>query len=438
MGIITKIVRVYPRGTAIAHYRKKGYDAKFGQELEVKVEDLPLCSTVLVDTICDYCGEPKEPQKYVAYNAQTKNGTEKCCCSKCMPLKRGEVMIKRYGHEYAFQVPELKKKIQETNMERYGSVSPAGNMEVREKQKETNMERYGVEYPSQSKEVQDKIKQTNLERYGVEYVSQSEEVKEKVKQTVFDRYGAENISQNTDIQNKKIQSFIKHLGVPNPLQNKECLEKIKQTNIERYGVEFPSQSEEIKQKVKQTNIERYGYENPMQSPEILEKWFLKNSFNFIKYSKQQQYICNLYNGMLNYPFKCYALDIFLPEENLDIEFDGSGHKMSVSLGSVSEEEFNKKELYRNIALKKEGYKQMRIISTKDLLPSDQILLQMLNQTRNYFSQYPNHSWIEYNIDTSTVRNAEHKDGIPYDFGELRTIKDSDISTIKSVTETEIV
>lgn len=69
---------------------------------------------------------------------------------------------------------------------------------------------------------------------------------------------------------------------------------------------------------------------------------------------------------------------------------------------------------------------MRIISEKDLLPSDQILFQMLSEARSYFSTYPNHSWIEFNISTSTVRNAENKDGIPYDFGTLRTIKDSDL------------
>ena len=140
-------------------------------------------------------------------------------------------------------------------------------------------------------------------------------------------------------------------------------------------------------------------------------------------------MCNLYNGVLNYPFKCFALDIYLPEEKIDIEFDGSGHKMSIALGSISEEDFEKKELYRNVAIKKEGYKQMRIISLHDRLPSDQVLLEMLDYARNYFSQYPEHSWIEFNIDTSSIRNAENPKGTPYDFGELHTIKDNDLCKI---------
>ena len=65
---------------------------------------------------------------------------------------------------------------------------------------------------------------------------------------------------------------------------------------------------------------------------------------------------------------------------------------------------------------------MRIISLKDKLPSDEILLQMLSEAKQYFFDYPNHSWIEFNIDTSTVRNAEQKDGVFFDYGKLRKIK----------------
>ena len=66
---------------------------------------------------------------------------------------------------------------------------------------------------------------------------------------------------------------------------------------------------------------------------------------------------------------------------------------------------------------------MRIISSKDLLPSDTLLLEMLSKAKEYFSKYPNHSWFEFNIDTSTVRNAEQPDGVFFDYGELRKIKE---------------
>lgn len=423
MGILTKEVELRPTGKSVQYYRNKGYDVSGSKPIMIKVEDLPMKSNAYVETTCDYCGKLKKPITYAAYNAETKNGTVKNCCADCIALKRGDVLFEKYGHRSVLQVPEFKEKFVKTNLERYGSVSPAKNVIVREKQKKTNLDRYGVESPFQSKEIQEKIKQTNLERYGVENPLSIPEVRDKITQTIIERYGVENVSQNKDIQNKRTQTFIKHFGVTSPLKNSGCLEKLKQTNIDRYGVECTMQLDEVRQKAKQTFLERYGYENPMQSPEISEKWFAENSSTFIKSSKQQRYICDLYNGILNYPFKCFALDIFLPNDKLDVEFDGSGHRMSISLGNITEEDFEKKELYRNIAIKKEGYKQMRIISSKDLLPSDKVLFQMLSLTKEYFNT-TSHSWINFDIDNSIMINAENKNigGVFFNYGELYKIK----------------
>lgn len=423
--ILTKEVEIKPNGKMIQYYRDKGYNAKHNQSLTVKVEDLSACSTALVITQCDYCGKIKEPIKYVNYNKETKNGTTKCCCLDCAPLKRNEVMFEKYGYEYALQVPEIMKKTVQTNLERYGSAYPCGNVGIQEKQKKTNLERYGVEMPFQSKKIQEKVKQTNLKRYGVESNFKREDIKEKIRQTNIKRYGVENVLFNKEIKAKRDATLLEKFETLYPLQNDECLNKLKQTNLDKYGVEYTIQSDGVKQKVKQTNLKRYGYENPMQSPEILEKWFAKNGSNFVKSSRQQQYLCNLYNGVLNYPFKCFALDIYLPKDNLDIEFDGSGHRMSIPLGNITEEEFEMKELYRNVAIKKAGIKQMRIISSKDKLPSDDILFQMLSIAKEYFST-TSHSWINFDIDNSKIINVENKDvdGVFFDYGELRKIKEA--------------
>lgn len=428
MGIITKEVEIKPSGKSIKYYRDLGYDAKWRKPLMVKVKDLPLRSDAFILAQCDYCGKLKPKIKYSDYNTQTKNGTLKCCCLNCASVKREESMIERYGYGYAMQNPEMKERIQKTNLERYGSVSPSGNSEVIAKRKETSLKKYGVENPSQSKEVQEKRKRTCLDKYGVENPLLFQEVQEKIKQTNLERYGVENVFFNEKIRNKRDNTLIERYGTKYPLQNDKCLNKLKETNMERYGCESVSQTEEVKQKVRHTNFKNCGYEYYMQSPDFLEKWFERNGATFVRTSNQQIYLCNLYDGILNYSFKCFSLDIFLPDEKLNIEFDGSGHKMCVSLGSMTEEEFKMKEIYRNVAIKKAGYKQMRIISSKDKLPSDEILLQMLEFTKKYFSDYPNHSWIEFDIDTSTVRNAEQKDGVFFDYGELRKIKKSDVKT----------
>lgn len=204
--------------------------------------------------------------------------------------------------------------------------------------------------------------------------------------------------------------------------------KVNRTNWEGVGRKKGYvRSEETKKKFIATMEERYGVKNPAQSKEFLEKaakTYHKNSSK--ECSKQQFYIYSLYNidnsAKLNYPISYFNADICFTNEKLVCEYDGGGHLLSVITGKITKEEHFKKELVRYSIIKREGYKQMRIISTKDFLPSDQILLQMLSDTRNYFFEYQNHSWIEFNIDESIVRNAECKNGTLYNYGELRTIK----------------
>lgn len=206
----------------------------------------------------------------------------------------------------------------------------------------------------------------------------------------------------------------------------------KEACIAKYGVDTPSKNENIKEKTRMTNIKKYGVPNTMQSLKVRAKaneTLCKNGTQ--KTSKQQLYLHGLYGGELNYPISYYAIDICFPEEKLVVEYDGGGHDLRVTLGRLTKEEFNQKEIVRNNILKREGYKRINIISKLDLLPSDKTLLQMLQEARDYFSQYPNHSWYEFNISTSTIRNAEHKDSLPYDFGTLRTIKDSDLDIIEN-------
>lgn len=247
-----------------------------------------------------------------------------------------------------------------------------------------------------------KVREISLLRYGVDNYAKTQECHKKIKDTFMARYGVEH--------NSQLPSY---------------KEKYNQTCIERYGKSYRKQFVE---KAFETFYKKTGYNNPTQSPEVQAKvsqTFYMNGTT--PTSKQQFYIFNLYqsansNIQLNYPIAYYNADICIPDEMIDIEIDFGGHNLSVKTGKITQEEFNQKEIIRNNIIKREGYKQMRIISSKDLLPSDQILLQMLFEAKQYFCQYPQHSWIEFNIDISTICNAEYKDGIPYDYGILRTIK----------------
>ena len=224
------------------------------------------------------------------------------------------------------------------------------------------------------------------------------------KKGCMQKYGCENPTQDPEIRAKQVETLMEHYGVDSPLKNKDILQKAIQTLRCNFGVDVPTQSTKIKEKSANSY---YKYSSQ-------------------KCSKQQLYLFNLYNtdnnANLNFPISCYNADICFTEEKLVCEYDGGGHDLPIRLGSMTQEEFNRREIIRRYVLKKDGYRTMRIMSKRDRLPSDEILIKMLIYTKEYFSNYPEHSWIEFHIDTSTVCNAEQRDGVFFDYGKLRKIK----------------
>ena len=378
--IVTKEVEVIPTGSMIQYYKSKGYDAKYKIPLLVKISDLPNKSNKEIVVTCDYCNE-SYTTRYVNYYETTKAFTLKCACANCASKKQRDVFLQRYGVENISQLDSVK-----------------------DKKKKTTFEHYGVYYPQQSLEVQQTMKANNLQKYGVECTLQDIKTKEKTKKTCLEKYGCEDATRSDFVINKR-----------------------QQTMIERYGVASASQCLEFKDKMKETCLKNLGVDHPGKSPKVREKMAQTlYGLSSQKCSKQQLYIFDLYNKYenieMNFPILYYNVDICVPQDKFIIEYDGGGHNLNVISGRETEQEHLRKEIARHNIIKHEGYKTMRIISSKDKLPSDAILLQMLSEAKQYFFDYPEHSWIEYNIDTSTVRNAEHKDGIYFDYGELRTIK----------------
>jgi len=172
----------------------------------------------------------------------------------------------------------------------------------------------------------------------------------------------------------------------------------------------------------QTNIERFGYKYTALSPEKLsnmKKTLYENGT--APCSRQQKYLYNLYGGKINYPVKTLSLDIAFPNDKFYIEYDGGLHRGTVIYGNVTDEEFDKKERNRTYGLMRSGWKEMRIISSKDLLPSDSILLNMLSYAKSYLQ---NHHYIKFDIDNSKLIN--NQGSFDYDYRELHQIKNTDL------------
>jgi hypothetical protein len=89
-------------------------------------------------------------------------------------------MIKKYGVKSCIQIPEVKEKMQQTNLARYGSTNPFSNEDIKNKIREYNIKTYGGPTATCSPEIIAKSKKTCLEKYGVDNYSRTDEFKESV------------------------------------------------------------------------------------------------------------------------------------------------------------------------------------------------------------------------------------------------------------------
>jgi len=309
-------------------------------------------------------------------------------------------------------------------MERYGVKYVSQNKIINNKMKLTNFERYGFENVFQNKEVKNKIRESNLINYGFEYATQNEDVKAKSVATTQERYGVDNYTQTEEYKTRAVAISLEHWGTEYPMKNKEIKEKATKTLFKNWGVKNPMQNEELKNKAFDTNIERYGFKCSLQNEEVRAKaiitMFLSDT---CPTSKQQRYVYELIKKhesdiLLNYPVGSCSLDIVFPNKMIYIEWDGGGHDLDVKLGNMSKEEFDNKERRRYYYLNKLGWKCIRIISTKDLVPTKEKILEILNYSQLTFEE--GRSWITFDIENNNVTNRNGT--ISYDFGELKRVK----------------
>jgi very-short-patch-repair endonuclease len=234
-----------------------------------------------------------------------------------------------------------------------------------------------------------KTEEICLIKFGAKSNLMTDETKEKIKKTNIDKYGYENASKNENVKNKK-----------------------EQTTMERYGAISPTLNEDIRKKQIETNIEKYGNETPLQNKDVKEKT-RKALFSKHKAptSRTQEYLCELLNGTINFPLGKYSIDIVL-SDMIALEYDGGGHDLQVKFGNVTKEEFEQKERKRDYFLKRRGFKIIRLVSKRDKLPNNLLIIELINKCKNYMDD--GGSTAEINIDEKFIRLG--KNVYPYDFG----------------------
>ncbi|WP_440110389.1 DUF7487 domain-containing protein [Paenibacillus sp. QZ-Y1] len=326
------------------HFVDKGYIfTKYGDRLEVKVNDLMPSSNAHVFYRCDYCFEKGMENNLSApfckYKKRRSN-YKKDACTRCAHLKNKDVCLVKYGVENYFQVEMFKEK----------SIN-------------TQLEKYGMLY-SQTEERQNQIENTNIERYGFKSPMQNERIQQKTKITNLIRYGDENPMRNEDVRNNLKVSIMKKYGVEYISQTEHYKEKFRKTSLEKFGVEHPFQSEEVKEKIKNTNLIKYGFKSAMQNAEVRNKanQTLHKNGN-VKTSSQQLALFemlsnnNNYSVELNYPLSTLSLDValFYKGVKIDVEYDGWYWHQN-----------QQQDRKRDEVVKSMGWKVLRVIGGKKL------------------------------------------------------------------------
>ena len=385
MGLILpQTVKVKIGSINYKYYKEKGYEfKKCGDIIEVNVLDLQRRSTTMVKCTCDFCGKITETW-YGKVVVNKENNTLIACDNKdCM-----------------------RKKKEDTNLKRYGVKNPSQAQEIKNKKVETCKKNFGCEYPAQSKIVQDKLKKAFQNHFGCNNPMQDTAIRNKAKATNIERYGVENVAQSKIIQ-----------------------DRMKATCKERYGVEHAIQNKSIQDRIKATCKERYGVENAMQNEEIKNKTLDSFYFNGTgPCSKTQKYIHFLIGGALNKRVCNSLVDICFEEEKIAIEYDGAGHflgELIVNEDKSISEEAILREKNREDSIVNKGYKVIRFIATKDRIPSDEIILNLVNEFKNL-----NFKVIRIDFEEGTIEK-DYNEKIIYDFGILRRITKKKLKEIES-------
>ncbi len=113
--------------------------------------------------------------------------------------------------------------------------------------------------------VRGKQMQTNLEKYGARCVLSNSGIKERIKQTNLVKYGCENASSNMDVRKKREKTMMDRYGGRGALACPEVRKKGQLTSLMRYGVNHPMKNDLVKRKV----IEQYLDQSYRK---LLDKW----------------------------------------------------------------------------------------------------------------------------------------------------------------------
>lgn len=296
-----------------------------------------------------------------------------------------QTCLKKYGVEHYTN----KEKAVTTCIERYGGIGNQSEI-IRHKIQQTNLERYGYKDARSSKEVQAKIKKSKLEKYGDENYNNREQAKKTCLEiygtTVPNCYGSDMYCKN--MYEKYGENWKSYIGQQANKGLHEHISQFEKDNdctlyinvLKQYGQGWLSIKDEIQSIYYKNNHYILNSE--------IHKIIKYNEDSLTQCSRKELEIVDRIRQIYNKEIiqhnrtiiKPYELDIYLPDLQLAIEYNGT-YWHSIEAGQSEEYHLNKSLLCReqNIRLvhiyEFENFEEqikllINLINGKDKYPKD--------------------------------------------------------------------
>lgn len=305
----------------------------------------------------------------------------KCNDTNCNNLKKWRDSVNGLGL-FCSEACRLK------NLEFYNRIKS-------EKTKQTNLEKYGC-HPNQLPEQKEKVKSERLQRTGYIHQSHDPKIREKIKQTNIERYGSISNFGNHKIRKQIEQTFLKKYGTKNPMQNTDIKLKVQKTNLEKYNT-TSNFNQNIINFDKWVNVkfwkDNFISQNKNLNFREVMKFFncsqpaahnqiKKLNIDYIKLGGRSIYETEISNHLISIKpninilqntrtvIQNKELDIYLPEYNIAIEFNGLyWHSYMNKEGATHENQINKlynkkRHLEKTEACHKLGIKLLHIFENE--------------------------------------------------------------------------
>lgn len=97
-----------------------------------------------------------------------------------------------------------------TNLKKFGTTTPAESETIKEKMKKTCLEKYGCEYAMQFESFKEKRKNTCIKKFGVDNPNKNKKIRQKIENTNLTRYGVKYITQTkkfNDAKDKALKEY---------------------------------------------------------------------------------------------------------------------------------------------------------------------------------------------------------------------------------------